>query len=169
MSAPTARTRTSCAGSYAPGKKPMGVRTAQQPRQQPKVFGRGLSASGGAHLVGSLTGLPYALAQIEQDFLVPENIQSLIWSDLVPGLMTSAVLPRWWNVTPEGLRAAALYQQSGEEILIAAAADAALRKQVMEILFDCMMPQRWATVDRALAAGRPDILIQHLMPAEAFY
>ena len=32
-----------------------------------------------------------------------------------------------------------------------------------------MMPQRWATVDRALAAGRSDMVIQQLMPAEAFY
>ena len=69
--------------------------------QTPRIFGRGWSASGGAHLAGSLADLPYVLAQVEQDFIVPENAQSLIWADLVPTILTGAILPRWWNVNPE--------------------------------------------------------------------
>ena len=28
---------------------------------------------------GSLADLPYVLAEVEQDFIVPENVQALIW------------------------------------------------------------------------------------------
>ena len=48
-------------------------------------------------LSGSLADLPYVLAQVEQNFIVPENVQALIWEDLVPSLLASAVLPRWWG------------------------------------------------------------------------
>ncbi|MBI3896487.1 MAG: hypothetical protein HY313_11215 [Acidobacteria bacterium] len=137
--------------------------------QSARMFGRGWTASGGAHLVGSLADLPYALAQMEQDFLVPENVQSLIWADLVPGLITSAVLPRWWNVTPEELRAVALYQQWGEDLLTAAAADASLRQKVMEILYDCLLPQRWEQVELVLQQEQPGAALERLMPAELFF
>ena len=137
--------------------------------QTPRMFGRGWTASGGAHLVGSLSDLPYALAQVEQDFLVPENVQSLIWADLVPGLITSAVLPRWWNVTPQELRAVALYQRWGEDLVTAATGDAPLRQQVMDILSDCLLPQRWEQVEQALQEGQPGAALERLMPAEVFF
>ena len=66
----------------------------------PHVFGSGLPAGGGAHLAGSLADLPFVLAEAEQDFIVPENVQALIWHELVPGLVSSAILPRWWTVSP---------------------------------------------------------------------
>jgi hypothetical protein len=40
--------------------------------------------------VGSLSGLPYALAEAEQNFLVPTQTQALIWGDLVPQMMLTA-------------------------------------------------------------------------------
>src|SRR6266852_3478558 len=83
--------------------------------QPPQLFGAGSPAGGGAHLVGSLADLPYVLATAEQDFIAPQNVQALIWRDLVPGLLTNAVVPRWWNVTQNELHAVSLYQQSGEE------------------------------------------------------
>ncbi|MBI4464843.1 MAG: hypothetical protein HY647_09090, partial [Acidobacteria bacterium] len=138
--------------------------------QSPRMFGRGWTASGGAHLVGSLADLPYALAEMEQDFLVPENVQSLIWGDLVPGLITSAVLHRWWNVTPPELRAVALYQQWGENLVTAAAGgDAELQRKVMEILSDSLLPQRWEQVNQALQEGQPGAALERLMPAEIFF
>ena len=85
--------------------------------RSPRIFGRGWTASGGAHLIGSMADLPYALARVEQDFIVPKNVQSLIWEDLVPGLITSAVLTRWWSVTRNEFHAVGLYQRSGEELL----------------------------------------------------
>ena len=100
--------------------------------RSPRIFGRGWTASGGAHLIGSMADLPYALARVEQDFIVPQNVQSLIWEDLVPGLITSAVLPRWWSVTRNELHAVALYQRGGEELLTGAAKDEKLRESVVE-------------------------------------
>ena len=36
----------------------------------------------------------------KQNFLIPTQEQALIWGDLVPQMIVSAVVPRWWNVTP---------------------------------------------------------------------
>jgi hypothetical protein len=137
--------------------------------RSPRIFGRGWTASGGAHLIGSMADLPYALARVEQDFIVPQNVQSLIWEDLVPGLITSAVLPRWWSVTRNELHAVALYQRGGEELLTAAAKDAKLRDSVMGILADCLLPQRLEQVEAALRAGREDDALTLIAPAESFY
>src|SRR3984885_12535313 len=87
----------------------------------PRLYGVGSPAGGGAHLVGSLADLPYVLAQIEEDFISPENVQALIWSDFVPCVLTHAVLPRWWDVSRNELHVVALYQRVGEDILAAAA------------------------------------------------
>ena len=141
--------------------------TGEESWQTPRMFGRGWTASGGAHLVGSLADLPYVLAQVEQDFIVPENVQSLIWADLVPGLLTTAILPRWWRITPAELRAVALYQRFGEELLTAAGSDPRLRGRVLELLFDRMLPSRHERFERALEAGRPEEILPELMPAES--
>src|SRR5258707_1880709 len=113
--------------------------------------------------------LPYALAKVEQDFIVPQNVQSLIWEDLVPGLMTSAILPRWWRVTRNELHAVTLYQRTGEELLAAAAEDEKVRQTVMSILSDRMLPQRSEEVESALRAGRAKEALAQTTPAETFY
>ncbi len=135
----------------------------------PRIFGRGWTASGGAHLIGSMADLPYALARVEQDFIVPQNVQSLIWEDLVPGLITSAVLPRWWSVTHNELHAVALYQRGGEELLASAAHDEKMREPVVNILSDCLLPQRLEQVETALRAGHEDEAQLLVAPAESFY
>lgn len=137
--------------------------------RSPRLFGRGWTASGGAHLIGSMADLPYALAKVEQDFIVPQNVQSLIWEDLVPGLITSAVLPRWWGVTRNELHAAALYQRCGEELLAATAKDAKLRESVVGILSDRMPPQRSEELELTLRAGNEDGAVALVAPAESFY
>ena len=142
---------------------------AQQAWQIPRVFGRGWTASGGAHLTGSLADLPYVLAQMEQDFTVPENVQALIWDEMVPSLMSSAIVPRWWGVTHNELHAVSLYQKAGEEILNAAAKDDKLRETAMSILAERMLSERIVTVDDELRAGRAKELIPQITPAEAFY
>ena len=63
-----------------------------------ELFGQGSAAGGGAHLVGSLADLAYVLSDAEQDFISPENVQALIWKEVVPGLLSDAILGRWWNV-----------------------------------------------------------------------
>ena len=135
----------------------------------PRVFGRGWTASGGAHLTGSLADLPYVLAQMEQDFTVPENVQALIWDELVPGLVSGSVVPRWWGVTRNELHAVAFYQKAGEEILNAAAKDDKLRETAMNILAERMLSERMVTVDEELRAGRAKELLPQMTPAETFY
>ena len=137
--------------------------------QAPQMFGEGSPAGGGAHLVGSLADLPYVLAQVEQDFIAPENVQALIWRELVPGLLSSATLPRWWSVSRNELHAVTLYQKSGEELLTASIENENLRAQVMNILSDRMVPQRSERVGQALRTGRLEELIPRMMPADTFY
>jgi hypothetical protein len=137
--------------------------------QAPEVLGQGSPAGGGAHFVGSLADLPYALADIEQDFISPDSVQALIWRELTPGLLTSAILPRWWDVTPTELHAIALYQRSGEELLTASAADEALRSKVMIILSDRLLPRRSVQVEQTLRAGHASEIIPQMMPADTFY
>jgi len=137
--------------------------------QAPQLFGEGSPAGGGAHLVGSLADLPYVLAQVEQDFIAPENVQALIWRELVPGLLINATLPRWWNVSPSELHAITLYQRTGEELLTASAGDEALRGKVMNILSDRMEPAVSERVEQALRAGRVPDIYPRTTPADTFY
>jgi len=137
--------------------------------QAPRMFGAGSPAGGGAHLVGSLADLPYVLATAEQDFIAPQNVQALIWRDLVPGLLTNAVVPRWWNVTQNELHAVSLYQQSGEELVAASAQNDELRNRVMNILSSRMIPQRSERLDQTLRSGHVPEAVSQLMPADTFY
>lgn len=137
--------------------------------QAPQMFGEGSPAGGGAHLVGSLADLPYVLAEIEQDFIAPRNIQALIWRELVPSLLTSAVVPRWWGVSQEEMHAVALYQRSGEEILSAAVGDDELRTRVLAILSQRMAPLILQRTEQDLRAGRLKELSRQILPADTFY
>ncbi|MGA8489078.1 MAG: hypothetical protein WB711_01565, partial [Terriglobales bacterium] len=137
--------------------------------QAPQLFGEGSPAGGGAHLVGSLADLPYVLAQVEQDFIAPENVQALIWRELVPGLLINATLPRWWGVSQTELHAITLYQRSGEELLTASARDPELRVKVMKILSDRMDPETSDRVRHALVEARPTDANPEITPADTFY
>ncbi len=137
--------------------------------QKPRVFGIGSPAGGGAHLVGSLADLPYELAQLEQDFISPENVQALIWPDVTPCVLADSVLPRWWNVSATELHAVALYQRAGEELVASAAQNAELRARVIGIFSDRMIPRRAAQLDDALQAGRLTELASRVTPADTFY
>ncbi len=137
--------------------------------QAPQLFGAGSPAGGGAHLVGSLADLPYVLATAEQDFIAPQNVQALIWREVVPGLLINAVVPRWWNVSQNELHAVSLYQQCGEELLAGSAQNDEVRNRIMNILSDRMIPQRAERVERALLSGYLPEALSQLMPADTFY
>ena len=137
--------------------------------QAPPLFGAGSPAGGGAHLVGSLADLPYVLATAEQDFIAPQNVQALIWRELVPGLLTNAVVPRWWNVSQNELHAVRLYQQCGEELLAASTRNDDVRNKVINILSERMIPKRSERVEQALHSGHLPELLSQLMPADTFY
>lgn len=147
-----------------------GERSEQQDLawKTPELFGRGLPASGGVHLVGSLADLPYVLAEVEENFIIPTHVQSLIWEDLTPTLMADATLPRWWHVTRNELRAVTLYQRYGKELVTAAAENAGLRRKIMAILSERMLPKRYEEVRRDLEGGHSSKALARLTPADTF-
>jgi hypothetical protein len=120
-------------------------------------------------LAGSLANLAYVLANVEQEFIVPKNVQSLIWEDLVPSLMTSAVVPRWWRVSRDELHAVALYQQLGEGLLTGAGEDAELRQTVIGILSNRILSRRLAELEGELSAKHSAEALPQVTPAETFY
>jgi hypothetical protein len=137
---------------------------------EPVLLGVGTPAGGGAYLMGSLADLSYALATTEEDFISPENIQALIWKEMVPDLMVSATIPRWWTVSPNELHAASLYQRAGEELLTASEKDVAIRGQVIGILSDHMAPLRLEQTEQSLEqAEDPAVMLPKMLPAETFY
>jgi hypothetical protein len=137
--------------------------------QTPMLLGVGTPAGGGAYLMGSLTDLSYALAMTEEDFIAPENVQALIWKELVPDLLVSATLPRWWSVSPNELHAVALYQRAGEELLTASEKNPQLRAKVISVLSDRMTPQRLERTEQALAHDEDMAeILPRLMPADTF-
>src|SRR6185369_12343586 len=104
-----------------------------------------------------------------QDFIAPQNVQALIFRELVPGLLTSAVLPRWWEVSDHELHAVALYQRSGEELMTASVKDVELRKKVMQILGERMSPQMVDEIERGLGNGQTAQMLRRVTPADNFY
>lgn len=137
--------------------------------QDPQLFGAGSPAGGGARLVGSLADLPYVLASAEQDFIAPQNVQALIWEEVVPGLLTGAVVPRWWNVSKDELHAVALYQEMGEQLIDASSKNDELRNQVMSILSERMAPRTADRIEVALRSGEPETALAITAPADTFY
>ncbi len=133
------------------------------------LFDIGAPAGGGAYLLGSLADLPYVLAETEQDFIAPENVQALIWQQLVPGLVASSTLSRWWSVSPQELHAVALLQESGEELLTASVSHPELREKIVAIFSDRMSPQSLARVEAATQPQAMAAVIGRLMPADTFY
>jgi hypothetical protein len=139
-----------------------------QPWRTSLLINLGVTAGGGTHLAGSLADLPYILAEVEQDFIVPSHVQSLIWQDLVPSLLTSAVVPRWWRVSQNELHAVALYQQLGETLLSEAGQNEELHHQVMSILSDHLSPRRLEQVEKAIASSDSGQILNTVMPSETF-
>jgi hypothetical protein len=135
----------------------------------PELFGQGSPAGGGAHLVGSLADLAYVLSEAEQDFISPENVQALIWKEVVPGLLSSAVVSRWWNVSRNELHAVALYQRAGEELVTASVSNEQLHSKVLDIFSERMSPERTSWLDHVLKEGHPQEALSQITPADTFY
>ncbi|MGA3069473.1 MAG: hypothetical protein ABSD43_04575 [Terracidiphilus sp.] len=136
----------------------------------PELIGIGVTAGGGAYLLGSLADLPYALASMEQDFIAPEKVQALIWREVVPELLAVAVMPRWWAVDKDEMHAAALYQRSGEELLIASASNSQLREKVLGILFDRLSSLRLEQTEVALRHPESAAaLVPQMLPTDTFF
>lgn len=146
----------------------LGLQGTVQTWRSTEVFGTGWPSSAGGRLVGSLSNLPYALAEAEQNFLIPTREQALIWGDLVPQMILMAKVPRWWNVQPAQLRYVGLSMRHGEHLLAESVVDAKLRDQVIRSLERRAPPARARKVEQLLAAGRLKEAIEQVTPAEAY-
>ena len=132
-----------------------------------RLVGAGISAGGGAYLMGSLADLPFSLAKAEEDFIVPDNVQALIWKEVVPNLVSASTLPRWWDVSPDELHAVALYQRCGEEILHSAATDPTTRANAALIFAQLFSPHRSEQIQDGLSARNSGAASLGVLPAEA--
>jgi hypothetical protein len=146
----------------------IGVQGANHTWKATELFGTGWPSNGGGRLVGSLSGLPYALAEAEQNFLIPTQTQALIWGDLVPQMILSAKIPRWWNVTQAQMHWVGLHMRYARSLLAESAIDPELRKQVMETLGAQASPARTMAVERLLEAGDVTAALERVTPSELF-
>jgi hypothetical protein len=146
----------------------LGLQGIAQTWRNTELFGSGWPANAGGRLVGSLVGLPYALAEAEQNFLVPSREQALIWGDLVPQMLVSATVPRWWNVTPSQLHWVGLHMAYGESVLAQAALDEKLRENALSVLELHAPPARVHKVQRLLEQGDVRAALDQVTPAEMF-
>ncbi|MDP2999876.1 MAG: hypothetical protein Q8N47_20495 [Bryobacterales bacterium] len=146
----------------------IGVQGSAQTWRNTEVFGSGWPSSAGGRLVGSLAGLPYALAEAEQNFLVPSREQALIWGDLVPQMIQSAKIPRWWRVTPQQMHFVGLHLRYGETLLAESVLDLKRREQVLAVLDRQAPPARVRRVADLLAEGRVGAASEFVTPSEFF-
>lgn len=131
----------------------IGAQGAPGEWRRTELAGTGWPQSGGGRLTGSLIGLPYALADAEENFLTPTHRQALIWTDLAPQIIANVTLVRWRNVTPEQIRWAALHIERGRTLLAAACLDHELRPKVLASFGRFATPGRVDWLSRLLAAG----------------
>jgi hypothetical protein len=146
----------------------VGMQGNNQTWRATEVFGTGWPSSAGGRLVGSLSNLPYALAEAEQNFLIPTREQALIWGDLVPQMVLSAKVPRWWAVKPSQMHWMALHIRLAESALAEAASDPAKRPAVIEALERQAPPNRSRRVEELLKKGDARGAIDNVTPSEAF-
>ncbi len=133
-----------------------------------ETYGTGWPSNGGGRLVGSLCNLPYTLAEAEQNFLIPTHTQALIWGDLVPQMILSAKIPRWWAVTPAQMHWVALHVRYGRELLGEAALDSDLRGPVVQAIATIAAPARAGEIARRLADSDAKGAAELTTPAEMF-
>jgi hypothetical protein len=146
----------------------IGSENVQMVWRETEVYGSGWPESAGGRLTGSLATLPYALATAEQNFLIPSREQALIWGDLVPQMLVTAVIPRWWNVSSLQLHWVDMHMAYAESLFADAAMSTARREQVESALERYASPGRVRKVDQLLAAGEVRGALDHVPPSEMY-
>ncbi len=146
----------------------IGIQGVGQTWKGTELFGTGWPANAGGRLVGSLASLPYALAEAEQNFLIPTREQALIWGDLVPQMILSAVIPRWWDVTPLQLHWVGINMAYAETLLAESALSSDRRAQVLATLERYAPPARIKKMDGLLASGDVKTAQENILPSEMF-
>ncbi len=146
----------------------LGMQGATSTWRYTEVAGNGWPASAGGRLVGSLAGLPYALADAEQNFMVPAREQALIWGDLAPQMILSAKIPRWWTVTPAQMHWVGLHMRYAETLMAQAALDPKRRAEVTSLLELQAQPARVRKVTDLLEQGEVHAALESVTPSEMF-
>lgn len=130
-----------------------------------EVASLGWPANAGGRLSGSLVRLPYALAQAEQNFLMPRKEQALIWADMVPQLIMNVTVTHWRNVTSEQVRWVALRIRRGRNLVAAAALNPDIERQVSDSLARYLTPANVERLQHELYGSNPERAIQELPPS----
>jgi len=146
----------------------IGAQGAPQTWRQTEVFGTGWPSNAGGRLEGSLAGLPYALAEAEQNFMVPEREQALVWGDLVPQMVISSKIPRWWAVTPAEMHWVGLHLRYGESVVAEAAIDSRRWQQLEEVLNRQATPGRKHRILELVSRGEVRAALEQITPGELF-
>ena len=133
-----------------------------------EIVGMGWPASAGGRLTGSLSNLPYVLAESEQNFLTPTKEQALIWGDLVPQIMMNVTVPRWRSVSPVQIRWVALHMRRGEDLLAASTLDPKTRELVLTSLSRYATPARVEKIGDDLSIGNFAKASANVLPSELF-
>jgi len=146
----------------------IGIQGSNQTWGPTYVPGAGWPSNSGGRLAGSMASLPYALADAEQNFLIPSHEQALIWGDLVPQIMLTAIVPRWWNVSPVQIHWVGVHMAYGESLLGQSALNAERRRQVIAALEPYLAPGRLRKIDDLLQSGEPWIAVENVLPSEMY-
>ncbi len=146
----------------------IGSENALQLWKEAAVYGSGWPENAGGRLMGSLASLPYALASAEENFLIPSKEQALIWGDLAPQMIVTAVVPRWWNVSAVQLHWVGVNMAYAEAALAEAAVSASRPTQVEAALARYASPGRLWKIDTLLAAGDVPGALENVLPSEMY-
>jgi hypothetical protein len=146
----------------------IGMQGANRSWRTTEMYGTGWPSNAGGRLVGSLSGLPYALAEAEQNFLVPTQTQALIWGDLVPQMILTAKTPRFWGVTQVQMHWVGMNMRFAEGEVAEASANPAHRDTVFQAVDAAASPWRASLVRKAIASGDVHQAIDLLTPSELY-
>jgi hypothetical protein len=146
----------------------LGIANSNHSWRTTEVYGTGWPSNAGGRLVGSLSGLPYALAEAEQNFLVPTQTQALIWGDLVPQMMLTARASRFWTVTPSQMHWVGMHMRLTEELLAEAALEPAQRDEISRAVYRVASPSRASVVMASIARGDARAALDALTPSEMY-
>ncbi len=144
----------------------LGTSGSNETWKEADVYGTGWPSSAGGRLIGSLAGMPYALAQAEQNFLIPNSEQALIWTDLVPQMVITAKVPRWWNTSADLIHWTALHVRLGRSTVAEAVLSEKIRGVVIETVRNQASPARVERIELALEAGDPSGAMDLVTPSE---
>ncbi len=144
----------------------LGVQGANQTWRNTEILGTGWPSSAGGRLVGSLAGLAYALAEAEQNFLIPTREQALIWGDLVPQMVLMAKAPRWWTVSPQQMHFVGVNMRLGESVLAESVIDPKRRAETMKVLGRQATPARTSRVETLLSEGNLSAALDNVTASE---